>query len=205
MNKKKYSVIVVIYTVFNLVALVGFNINENKNNYENSNIYVENQEKIQESQSDNSLQQKENENKLKSESEEDIISEDSTKETKKNNNIKNRKNVTYESDIEISNKSNNNLNKEENSNQINKVFKVSAKEIISDLTPVEKAKVLFVCRKLTKKEYNEIREYLSYNNEKLGVTKVFDILENKLDEENLEEIVDIFSEYMDVDKIEEIN
>ncbi len=208
MNKKVYSIIVVIYTVFNIGALIGFNFYENKNNDENyignKDSYVQNQQKTAENEEEVNVQENENEDKIEGKVEEKI-----KKTEKSSNNAADKNNIMYESDKEIYNnssyKSSNSYKGKESSSESNKVFKLSAEEIISDLSPVEKAKVLFVCRKLTKAEYNEIEEYLSYNNEKLGVTKVFNILENRLDEESLEEVIEIFSKYMDVDKVDEIN
>lgn len=207
MDKNKCSLIVVIYTIFNIGVLIGFNVYENNNHEDyisNNGNYVQNQQKNLENEEITNVQQNKNEDKIQGEAEVEI------KKTEKNsNNTLSENNTMHESDKEIDNnssyKSGNSYKQKESSSESNKVFKLSAEEIINDLSSIEKAKILFVCRKLTTEEYNEIEEYLSYNNEKLGVTKVFNILENKLDEKSLEDVIEIFSKYMDIDKIDEIN
>lgn len=210
MNRRGYLVIVVFYTIFNigvLVLLNNYTGEYKKENVEYKDFHVEvydNEEKNQQIISEE--ESKENDEKYIKNKEKLELSQDN------NDNVEDKLNIMYESDKDIYNNSSNNYNessyydKNKNiANESNQVFKLTAEEIIRDLTPIEKAKILWVCRKLTKEEYNDIEEYLSYRNEKLGVIKVYNILESKLDEESLGEVKDIFSKYMDLTKVEEIN
>lgn len=201
MNRRKYSIFVIMYTIFNIGLLIGAGdyiqqaykseYNEEKqvnsievnDNSKNEVITEENQNK--------------NENLTQNNAENEISTADREKTNMQNKHISDDGILNYS-------KSYSSASTRNSSTQNNKVFKVTADEIISDLNPVEKAKILWVCRKLTKEEYNEIEEYLSYNNEKLGIMKVYGILEKKLDDESLEEVKEIFSKYIDIDKVKEI-
>lgn len=203
MNRKKYSIFVIMYTIFNIGLLMGasdyiqqaykneYSDEKQVNSIENNSGY-ENKVSVEEIKDKNEkLTQNNSENK-------------SSMSQRKKSNMQN----TYISDDEVLNFSTNyssgSTTRRKSSTQSTKVFKVTADEIISDLNPLEKAKILWVCRKLTKEEYNEIEEYLSYNNEKLGVMKVYAILEKKLDEDSLKEVKEIFSKYIDTEKVKEI-
>lgn len=210
MNRKGYLVIVVFYTIFNIVVLVLFDNYTNK--YEKE--YVENKDSYVEIlDNEDKNQQMVNIEESKVNDEISIKNKEKLELSQNNSeNVEDKLNIMHESDKDIYNNSSYNY-KESSSydknknmaNESNQVFKLTAEEIIRDLTPIEKAKILWVCRKLTREEYNDIEEYLSYRNEKLGVIKVYSILESKLDEESLAEVKDIFSKYMDLTKVEEIN
>lgn len=203
MGRRKCSIFVIIYTIFNIGLLIGasdyikhaykdeYNDKEQGNAIESNSVY-ENKDGVEEIQNKNE--------KLTQNNSESQIS----MSQRKKSNMQNK----YISDDEVLNYSTNhsggNTTRRNSSTQNTKVFKVTADEIISDLNSLEKAKILWVCRKLTKEEYNDIEEYLSYSNEKIGVMKVYDILEKKLDEDSLEEVKEIFSKYIDTEKVKEI-
>ena len=195
MDRKKYSIFIILYTIFNIGVLIG--ARDYINEVNGSDYNYEGQENVNEIY-DNKIKDY-NENLVKNNPENEISMYEIDKSTKEK---------TYESDEALSSHSdryyNGSSTNRSSSTQGNKVFKVTAEEIISDLNTIEKAKILWVCRKLTKEEYNEIEEYLSYSNEKVGIMKVYRILENKLDEDSLEEVKEIFSKYMDTEKVKEI-
>ena len=209
MNKKIYLIIIIGYTIFNIfiMNLSAWDSNKNIN--------------INEASGDNTINMLNEQNyKDKTGSIEIKENNNEDRDSYKFNNKKealsevdeNNYNFKYESD-EITN---NNVSREKknknsfdsinyhNKNKVNKVFNSSADEIIKDLTTIEKAKVLIVCTKLSREEYKNISEYLSYNNERLGVLKVYDILEKKLDDKSLEDLKKIFFRYMDIEKVKEI-
>ena len=203
MDRKKYSIFVILYTIFNIGLLMGASdyiqqVYKNEYSDEKQVNSIDVNDNLN-SEVSNEENQNKNENLAQNNAENQISTSDKEK---------NKMQDTYVSDDEILNY-NQSYNSSSyatrnSSTQSNKVFKVTAEEIIGDLNPIEKAKILWVCRKLTKEEYNEIEEYLSYRNEKLGVMKVYAILEKKLDDESLEEVKEIFSKYIDTDKVKEI-
>ena len=212
MNKRIYSMIIIIYTVFNISMMFLYDEYDSKNTNENvreMDMSMEDEQNYRAEIDNNESKEnsKEDLGNYKFNNKKDISEEVDTNKNNYNfkyesdeitNNISDEKNITR--DKESSFNSSNYYNK----NKVNKVFNSSASEIIKDLTAMEKAKVLVVCTKLSREEYKNISEYLSYNNERLGVLKVYDILEKKLDDESLEELKEIFFRYMDVDKVKEI-
>lgn len=212
MNKRIYSMIIIIYTVFNISMMFLYDGYGSKNTNENvreMDMSMEDEQNYRAEIDNNESKEnsKEDLGNYKFNNKKDISEEVDTNKNNYNfkyesdeitNNISDEKNITR--DKESSFNSSNYYNK----NKVNKVFNSSASEIIKDLTAMEKAKVLVVCTKLSREEYKNISEYLSYNNERLGVLKVYDILEKKLDDESLEELKEIFFRYMDVDKVKEI-
>lgn len=200
MNRKKYIVFVILYTIFNIGVLMG------------ASDYIQ-QSYVNQAQREEQVINKESSGQIDTEVSEAIIEESENKnDNLAQNNAENQISMNednYETDKEVLNyslsyKQRTSRRVNSSTQQSTKVFKVTADEIISDLNPIEKAKILWVCRKLTKEEYNEIEEYLSYQNEKLGVMKVYAILEEKLDDESLEDVKEIFSKYIDTEKVKEI-
>lgn len=200
MNRKKYIVFVILYTIFNIGVLMG------------ASDYIQ-QSYVNQAQREEQVINKESSGQIDTEVSEAIIEESENKnDNLAQNNAENQISMnegSYETDKEVLNyslsyKQRTSRRVNSSTQQSTKVFKVTADEIISDLNPIEKAKILWVCRKLTKEEYNEIEEYLSYQNEKLGVMKVYAILEEKLDDESLEDVKEIFSKYIDTEKVKEI-
>ncbi len=81
-------------------------------------------------------------------------------------------------------------------------MKVPPEELIDELTISEKAKIIGICKELNEEDYSEINEFLTYNNERLAVLRTLNVIERKVDEEQIEELKKIFSKYIDMDKVE---
>lgn len=212
MNKRMYLMIIIGYTIFNIFMMALYDWYGNKNTNGNArdiNISMIDEQNYRDQtyNIESKEYNKEDIDNYKFNNRKEISEE---VDTNKNNydfkyesdEITN--NISEEKKNSIENKSSFNSSNCYNKNKVNKVFNSSASEIIKDLTTIEKAKVLVVCTKLSREEYKNISDYLSYNNERLGVLKVYDILEKKLDDESLEELKRIFFRYMDVDKVKEI-
>lgn len=203
MNRKKCAIFVIMYTIFNIGLLMGasdyiqhaykneYSDKKQVNAIENNSVY--------ENKADAEEIQNKNEKLTQNNSENQISMSQRKKSNMQNKYISDDEGLNYST-----NHSSGSTTRQNSSIQSTKVFKVTADEIISDLNTLEKAKILWVCRKLTKEEYNDIEEYLSYSNEKVGVMKVYAILEKKLDEDSLEEVKEIFSKYIDTEKVKEI-
>ncbi len=214
MNRKGYSVIIILYTIVNIIALVSFNIsNENLDYKEENKVIAESNEKV------------ENYNKeITTGIEKDNIDRDTSQDLIKNNGVnetivsdeelekrriqanremQNQLNQIYKSDNEIVKFDE--IEFDEYNKQVkekNKVMKVPPEELIDELTISEKAKIIGICKELNEEDYSEINEFLTYNNERLAVLRTLNVIERKVDEEQIEELKKIFSKYIDMNKVE---
>jgi len=215
MNRKVYSVVVILYTIINITALVSFNINNDNLKYKdvNNTISKNNEENEIYNNKDSSLntQEKYKETNSSEESNEKNKSEDgcvTTKDSDKKRAEANRKrqnelNEIYDTDIGIVNVDEIDFDKyNKEIREKNKVMKVPAEEIINTLTISEKAKIMSICKKLDDNDYSEINEFLTYKNERLAVLRTLDVIESKVDEAGVEELKVIFSKYIDMNKVE---
>lgn len=214
MNRKGYSVIIILYTIVNIIALVSFNIsNENLDYKEENKVIAKSNEKV------------ENYNKeITTGIEKDNIDRDTSQYLIKNNGVnetivsdeelekrrieanrerQNQLNQIYKSDNEIVKIDEIEFDKyNKQVKEKNKVMKVPPEELIDELTISEKAKIIGICKKLNEEDYSEINEFLTYNNERLAVLRTLNVIERKVDEEQIEELKKIFSKYIDMDKVE---
>ena len=215
MNRKVYSVVVILYTIINITALVSFNINNDNLNYKdvNNTISKNNEENeiynnkdsslnTQEKYEDtNSLEESNGKNKIEDEC---VTTKDlDKKRTEANRKRQNQLNEIYETDIGIVNVDEIDFNKyNKEIREKNKVMKVPAEEIINKLTISEKAKIMSICKRLDDNDYSEINELLTYKNERLAVLRTLNVIESKVDEAGVEELKGIFSKYIDMNKVE---
>lgn len=219
MKKKRYSVIVVLYTVFNIVVLVKFNIDEDlkekksyKSQYIDKYIIEDSQEdKYSEAYNKNIASNESfdnddgNDNESSENTEESIITEERINNLRRKASYEMQVKIdkSYESDQEIGNIHELELDKyNKEIIEKNNVMKASPDEIMEELTPVEKTKIMLICRKLTKEDYSDITEYMTYKNERLAVMRTLNIIENRVEEEKVEELKGILSKYIDISKVE---
>lgn len=87
----------------------------------------------------------------------------------------------------------------------NQVIKVPVDEIVSCLSISEKGKLFTISRKLSNEDYTKFQEYLGYKNQKFGMRKALEIIEAKLPQEEVEEVKAILSKFMDMEVIENSN
>jgi len=215
MNRKVYSVAVILYTIINITALVSFNINNDNLKYKdvNNTISKNNEENEIYNNKDSSLntQERYKETNSSEGSNETNKSEDecvATKDLDKKRAEANRKrqnelNEIYETDIGIVDVDEIDFDKyNKEIREKNKVMKVPAEEIINKLTISEKAKIMSICRRLDDDDYSEINEFLTYKNERLAVLRTLNVIESKVDEAGVEELKVILSKYIDMNKVE---
>lgn len=86
----------------------------------------------------------------------------------------------------------------------NQVIKVPIEDLVSYLSLEEKAKILSLSKKLTKEDFEKFQEYLSYKNQKIGVRRALEILEQRMSSKQVSEIKEIFSKYIDMNTVENI-
>lgn len=209
MNRKLYSVIIVLYTIINIVALVSFNINNGLKSKEINNISkqseayndVKNGSNEQDDYKDNNISEKSEDIQAK----DDEVSNNATakQRVKANRERQYQLDEGYEDDgkiVEVNEADFDKYNKE--IREKNKVMKVPADELINKLTILEKAKIMSICKELDENDYSDITEFLTYKNEKLAVIKTLGVIESKVDEEEVEELKEIFSKYIDMKKVE---
>lgn len=214
MNRKGYSVIIILYTIVNIIALVSFNIsNENLDYKEENKVIAESNEKVENYNKEITTGiEKEN---MDANTSQDLIKNNGVNETivsdeelekrriEANRERQNQLNQIYKSDNEIVKIDEIEFDKyNKQVKEKNKVMKVPPEELIDELTISEKAKIIGICKELNEEDYSEINEFLTYNNERLAVLRTLNVIERKVDEEQIEELKKIFSKYIDMDKVE---
>lgn len=214
MNRKGYSVIIILYTIVNIIALVSFNIsNENLDYKEENKVIAESNEKVENYNKEITTGiEKEN---MDANTSQDLIKNNGVNETivsdeelekrriEANREIQNQLNQIYKSDNEIVKIDEIEFDKyNKQVKEKNKVMKVPPEELIDELTISEKAKIIGICKDLNEEDYSEINEFLTYNNERLAVLRTLNVIERKVDEEQIEELKKIFSKYIDMNKVE---
>lgn len=214
MNRKGYSVIIILYTIVNIIALVSFNIsNENLDYKEENKVIAKSSEKAENYNKEITTGiEKEN---MDANTSHDLIKNNGVNETivsdeelkkrriQANRERQNQLNQIYKSDNEIVKIDEIEFDKyNKQVKEKNKVMKVPPEELIDELTISEKAKIIGICKDLNEEDYSEINEFLTYNNERLAVLRTLNVIERKVDEEQIEELKKIFSKYIDMDKVE---
>lgn len=214
MNRKGYSVIIILYTIVNIIALVSFNIsNENLDYKEENKVIAKSSEKAENYNKEITTGiEKEN---MDANTSQDLIKNNGVNETivsdeelkkrriEANRERQNQLNQIYKSDNEIVKIDEIEFDKyNKQVKEKNKVMKVPPEELIDELTISEKAKIISICKELNEEDYSEINEFLTYNNERLAVLRTLNVIERKVDEEQIEELKKIFSKYIDMDKVE---
>ncbi len=214
MNRKEYSVIIILYTIVNIIALVSFNIsNENLDYKEENKVIAKTGEKAENYNKEITTGiEKEN---MDVNTSQDLIKDNEINETivldeelekrriQANREKQNQLNEMYKSEYEIVKIDEIEFDKyNKQVKEKNKVMKVPPEELIDELTISEKAKIIGICKELDEEDYSEINEFLTYNNERLAVLRTLNVIERKVDEEQIEELKKIFSKYIDMNKVE---
>lgn len=214
MNRKGYSVIIILYTIVNIIALVSFNISNEYLDYKEENKVIAKSSEKAENYNKEITTGIEKEN-MDANTSQDLIKNNGVNETivsdeelekrriEANRERQNQLNQIYKSDNEIVKFDE--IEFDEYNKQVkekNKVMKVPPEELIDELTISEKAKIIGICKELNEEDYSEINEFLTYNNERLAVLRTLNVIERKVDEEQIEELKKIFSKYIDMDKVE---
>ncbi len=214
MNRKGYSVTIILYTIVNIIALVSFNIsNENLDYKEENKVIAKSSEKAENYNKETTTGiEKEN---MDANTSQDLIKNNGVNETivsdeelkkrriQANRERQNQLNQIYKSDNEIVKIDEIEFDKyNKQVKEKNKVMKVPPEELIDELTISEKAKIIGICKDLNEEDYSEINEFLTYNNERLAVLRTLNVIERKVNEDQIEELKKIFSKYIDMDKVE---
>ncbi len=214
MNRKGYSVTIILYTIVNIIALVSFNIsNENLDYKEENKVIAKSSEKAENYNKEITTGiEKEN---MDANTSRDLIKNNGVNETivsdeelkkrriQANRERQNQLNQIYKSDNEIVKIDEIEFDKyNKQVKEKNKVMKVPPEELIDELTISEKAKIIGICKDLNEEDYSEINEFLTYNNERLAVLRTLNVIERKVNEDQIEELKKIFSKYIDMDKVE---
>lgn len=211
MNRKGYSVIIILYTIVNITALVSFNISNDSLNYkEESKVTAKNNEKDE--NYDREISNDIEKNNIDGNTSQDLIKDNETialdEELEKRRIQANRErqkqlDEMYKSDNEIVKIDELEFDKyNKQVKEKSKVMKVPPEKLIDELTISEKAKIMGICKDLNKEDYSEISEFLTYNDERLAVLRTLNVIERKVDDEQIEQLKKIFSKYIDMEKVE---
>jgi hypothetical protein len=85
----------------------------------------------------------------------------------------------------------------------NQVIKIPIGDLMSHLSLNEKGKLMAISTRFKEDDYEKFEEYLGYKNQKVGVRKALEVLEEKLPPKQVEEIKEILSKYIDMKVVEE--
>ncbi|MGL4730213.1 MAG: hypothetical protein ACRCW0_01335 [Clostridium sp.] len=103
--------------------------------------------------------------------------------------------IEYSVDVEY-------LNLDEFDSYNRDIIKAEPVEMLQEISFNDKRTVLKLAYKVPKSEFNNIMECLNYKNERVGLTRVLEILEKYLSDEEMDEAKKIASPFIDVKKIE---
>lgn len=214
MKKAFYSSIVITYSVICIYIMTNYNV-PNKNINHNITIVKKQQDEVQ--MNGNTTEDKEI--KGNNEKEDQLVSsytignsnEDSEDEINFND-YRKRKSIDMMRDSmeELSQMQNEDEIKGEfdayniEQRKKNQVIKVPIEDLVSYLSLEEKAKIMSLSKKLTKEDFEKFQEYLSYKNQKIGVRRALEILEQRMSSKQVSEIKEIFSKYIDMNTVENI-
>ncbi|MBK1811417.1 hypothetical protein JHL18_12385 [Clostridium sp. YIM B02505] len=82
------------------------------------------------------------------------------------------------------------------------IFKIDKNTILNKISMADKAKLIYLSRKLSIADYDYIQEDLKSSNEIEASKDIFSILKKKLSDNDYEKVKNILSPYIDVDYIE---
>ena len=210
MNRKFYSIIVIIYSLICIYIMSNYKL-PNKDVNKDITLVKKQQEESNTNSSYKNIKSKENlknndTNNIENESGIKDFSEYSKSKTKEivEDNLDETYKLTHEdSGISEIKGEFDSFNTE--MRKKNQVIKVPVEEIVSCLSLSEKGKLFTISRKLSNEEYDKFQEYLGYKNQKIGMRKALEIIEAKLPQDEVEEVKAILSKFMDMELIENGN
>lgn len=210
MNRKFYSIIVIIYSLICIYIMSNYKL-PNKDVNKDITLVKKQQEESNTNNSYKDIKSKENlknynTNDIENESAVKDFNEYSKSKTKEivENNLEETYKLTHEdSGINEIKGEFDSFNTE--MRKKNQVIKVPVEEIVSCLSLSEKGKLFTISRKLSNEDYNNFQEYLGYKNQKIGMRKALEIIEAKLPQDEVEEVKAILSKFMDMELIENGN
>lgn len=131
----------------------------------------------------------------------DVKNAEQQKSTVKEDNAELKKEIkendSNNKDVSISDVSN-----EEKEEPVITVFKVDKNTIMDKLSVSEKMKLINLSKKLSVIDYGRIKEYLESGEEYDSAVAIFRILKSRLTNDDYEEIKEILTPYIDLEKIE---
>jgi hypothetical protein len=218
MKKKFYSTIVIVYSIICIYIMLSYKI-PNKSINENISA-VRKQQEIAKQDKNKEVQIQDKYNVKEYDNEADVASYNSSdvlegtgsvgaKDYKKNKGIK----IVEDNVKELYDAGNKDFLTDEVQGEFdsynieqrkrNQVIKVPVNDLISHLSLSEKGKLLAMSQKFKEDDYAKFQEFLGYKNQKFGIRKALEILEDNLSNKQVQEVKDIFSKYIDMDIVEE--
>lgn len=214
MNKKFMSLIVILITVITVFIMIYNSQNELNQNYNEkdineysaakgqSNVNAKNNKKIAENK-DNSNKRNDNQKNINITSNENNVDNNNSSDKQENNSS---------NTIAIVNNSNSNVNMDSNSKTSTskssnndssiKVFKVSKKDIVNELSFSDKLKLVSISKTLSPDDFNSLQDDINSRDEKKGVSKAMSLLKKRLDESDFNKVKFIASKYINLQAVE---
>lgn len=210
-KQKKYSCIIILITFISVEVMI---IN-NKYNY--GKLQENSKQNLSSEQSDvNKWKQKTQNNQANKQSSYKLNSQnENTMDTKRDsseelNSDLNKQNISS-NDSELENNYDHNVNGEDNNkNSIFdeesvptvSIFKIDKNTILNNISMTDKAKLIYLSRKLSIEDYDYIQQDMKSSNEIEASKDIFTILKKKLSNSDYEKVKNILSPYIDVDYID---
>ncbi|WP_160678396.1 hypothetical protein [Clostridium sp. C8-1-8] len=211
-REKVYSSIIIIMTVISVSILLAYkdnsydygdlkidqeqfqvNNHDNKNNIDTGKREANNinkpSTKLINNNSNSSYKKKLNNSEIKYNSSEEANLKEDVKDKDKD-------------DIYADNKMHEEYSVEDETVQTMSIFKVDKSTIISKISVADKAKLLYISRKLSSADYSNIQDDLKSSNELEAAEDIFKILKNRLSSQDYDKVKNILAPYINVEYID---
>ncbi|GFZ31242.1 hypothetical protein CSC2_17680 [Clostridium zeae] len=210
-KQKKYSCIIIFITFISVGVMV---VN---NKYDNEKLQVSLKQDLTKKQSNiskekqltqNNQNNKQSSDKLNSQNESAINT--NIDNSAKSNEDSNKQNISS-NDSELENNYDAYVNQGDNYNSsifdeesipTVSIFKIDKNTILNKISIADKAKLIYLSRKLSLSDYDYIKDDMKSSNEIEASKDIFTILKKKLSYSDYEKVKNILSPYIDVDYIE---
>ncbi|MDD3223412.1 MAG: hypothetical protein PHX70_01710 [Clostridium sp.] len=215
MSKKIMSLIAIVITLITVFIMIYNSQNELNQNYNEKDINEYSVTKKQSNINAKSNKKNETSKNINTNNIQNNITNNSNEQEKNNNNsnsninnTNNTNNSNGTTDDAANNKvgiitENNSSSKGSGDNEDSvKVFKVSKKDIINELSFSDKLKLMSISKTLSPDDFNSLQDDISSSNERKGVSKAMSLLKRRLDESDFSKIKFIASKYINLKAID---
>ncbi|QAA31448.1 hypothetical protein [Clostridium manihotivorum] len=214
MNKREkiYSSIIIVMTAISVSILLTYK----DNSYDYGDLKIDQQQfQVNNQDGKNALDKGKIENNTINKSSTKLINNNSNSNYKENLNSSQIKHnssedITLKEDANDEGKdyiySDNQVSEEESAEdetvQTMSIFKVDKSTIISKISVADKAKLLYISRKLSSADYSNIEDDLKSSNELEAAEDIFKILKNRLSSQDYDKVKSILDPYINVEYID---
>lgn len=208
-NNRKYISIVIVATFLSVFTMIFyFDIkyyldSNNKSLQGSKESYLKDEKEVQDTLEKEMPSEKEEQNN----NNKDIILEvedngvkNRTGDEVVNNNYKNIDNIQDNDSIKM--EETGSLDKDKFNDEVTSIFKVDKNSIISEISNIDKLKIIKMSNRLSVDDYKELANNIKRSDELLAATDIFRLLKSKLSNRDYRELTMILSPYINIEIIE---